>query len=346
MLPDGVVIGPLAHSLERLIPLAAGRAVPLISDARVFALHGTALRDSLDIRPILIPEGEAGKSWRVLGEVLEQLAAIDPDRSAPIVTLGGGSVGDLGGLAASLFKRGCPVVHVPTTLMAQADSALGGKTAIDFAGQKNLVGAFHAPALVIADPALLATLEPRQLRSGYAEIVKYGLIDDPAWFAWCEANGGAVLGQHGDAIGEAIAYSAAAKARIIGGDRVDRSGQRALLNLGHSFAHAIEAEAGLGRLLHGEAVAVGLVLAFRLSARLGLAAAIDAGRVATHLAAAGLPTSLGAVGVRGAALVPHLARDKKNLGGVTTLVLVRGIGQAFVARDVSAEALAAFLAEA
>ena len=194
-----------------------------------------------------------------------------PAARPPIVALGGGSVGDVAGLAASLFKRGCPVVHVPTTLLAQADSAVGGKTAIDAFGEKNLIGSFHQPALVVADPAFLDTLDPRQLRSGYAEIVKYGLIDDPAFFAWCEANGAALLA--GDPRLRATTPSpprSAPRRGSIAGDVEDRSGQRALLNLGHSFAHAIESEAGLGTVLHGEAVAIGLVLALRFSAELGL----------------------------------------------------------------------------
>ena len=241
-------------------------------------------------------------------------AGVDP-RHADRRTWAAAASATSPGLAASLFKRGCPVVHFPTTLLAQADSAIGGKTAIDAFGEKNLIGTFHQPALVVADPAFLDTLDQRQLRSGYAEVVKYGLIDDPAFFAWCEANGarrarrpprpspaGHRRGDPGQGPDRRRAISKTA------------SGRRALLNLGHSFAHAIEAEAGLGNILHGEAVALGMVLAFRFSSELGLCPAADAERVATHLAACGLPTRLADVGLakRGAKLTGWMARDKKN----------------------------------
>ena len=266
-------------------------------------------------------------------------------RGSPIIAFGGGSVGDVTGLAASLFKRGCPVIHVPTTLLAQADSAIGGKTAIDAAAQKNLVGSFHMPALVVADPSLLDTLDQRQLRSGYAEIVKYGLIDDPAFFAWCEDHGAALIAGDRAARRHAIATCIRAKARFIAADPFDRTGQRALLNLGHSFAHAIEAVAGIGRLLHGEAVAIGLVLAFRLSVRLGLCPEADALRLAAHFRGLGLPTGLDRVGLArsGDALIEQMRADKKNRPGQFTLVLAHGIGRATVA-PVPFEALTALLA--
>ncbi|MEO7409829.1 MAG: 3-dehydroquinate synthase family protein, partial [Sphingomicrobium sp.] len=258
---------------------------------------------------------------------------------------GGGSVGDVTGLAASLFKRGCPVIHVPTTLLSQADSAIGGKTAIDAAGQKNLVGTFHMPALVVADPSLLDTLDQRQLRSGYAEIVKYGLIDDPAFFDWCEQHGAALIAGDRDARFSAIATCIRAKARFVTADPFDQTGHRALLNLGHSFAHAIEAEAGIGQLLHGEAVAIGLVLAFRLSVRLGLCPEADALRLAAHLRSLGLPTGLDQVGLArsGDALVELMRADKKNRSGQFTLILAHGIGRA-TSTPVPVEALSALLA--
>lgn len=342
-----ILVGPLERGLDALESLAArGRPMPLVSDERVLGLHGRPIRERFDVAPLLVPEGEAAKDWRVLEDLLHRLAALDPDRATPLIALGGGSVGDVAGLVASLFKRGLPVVHVPTTLLAQADSAVGGKTAIDFAGQKNLVGTFHSPALVLVDPTLTATLDPRQLRAGFAEIVKYGVIDDSSFFAWCEAHGGDVLAGHAEHLPRAIAHAVAAKARLVAGDETDRSGQRALLNLGHSFAHAIEAEAGLGRVLHGEAVAVGMVLALRFSAALGLTGEGEAGRLERLLAKAGLPITLAAAGVRGDALLAHIARDKKNEGAGLTLVLARGIGRAFVERGVPPERLAAFLATA
>ena len=337
-----VLVGPIAQARDRLA--AFGPAV-LVSEPRVFALHGERVRSLFDGGPpILLPEGEAAKQWDVLHDLLARLTERGVTRSTPIISLGGGSVGDVAGLAASLFKRGCPVIHLPTTLLAQADSAVGGKTAIDAFGEKNVIGSFHQPALVVADPAFLDTLDQRQLRSGYAEIVKYSLIDDPAFFDWCLANGPALIAGDPDLRQRAIETAIAAKARLIAGDIEDRTGQRALLNLGHSFAHAIESEAGLGRLLHGEAVAIGLVLALRFSATLGLCQLGDADRLTTHLAEIGLPTTLADAGVSGTALLDWVARDKKNDGGALTLILARGIGQAFVARDVDAARLTAFLA--
>ena len=337
-----VLVGPVHAGLERL----AGSATPiLVSEPRVFALHGDRLAEAFGIAPILIPEGEAAKDWGELHRLMEQLAGRNPDRDTPIVALGGGAVGDVAGLAAALFKRGCPVVHVPTTLLAQADSAIGGKTAIDAFGEKNLIGTFHQPALVIVDPAFLDTLDARQMRSGYAEVVKYGLIDDPGFFAWCEAEGRGVVAGHRDLRLHAIETAIRAKARIISGDVEDRSGQRALLNLGHSFGHAIESEAGIGALLHGEAVALGIALAFRASVEFGHCPAGEAARVIDHLAAVGLPTRFAEVGLagRGPDLASWMARDKKNIGGLA-LVLAHGIGRAFLDRSVDPRRLSAFLA--
>jgi 3-dehydroquinate synthase len=335
-----VLVGPLAEARPRI-----DHDLILVSEPRVFGLHGARVGALLGTAaPILLPEGEEAKQWDVLHMALAALAERGASRSTTLVALGGGSVGDVAGLAASLFKRGCPVIHVPTTLLAQADSAVGGKTAVDAFGEKNVIGTFHQPALVVADPAFLATLDARQLRSGYAEIVKYGLIDDPAFFDWCLANGAALLAGDVALREQAIATAIAAKARMIAGDVEDRSGQRALLNLGHSFAHAIESAAGLGQLLHGEAVAIGLVLALRFSAELGLCDAAEADRVARHLAEVGLPTSLAEVGIAGSALLDWMARDKKNEGGALTLILARGIGRAFVERGVDRARLAAFLA--
>jgi 3-dehydroquinate synthase len=346
--PYDVLVGPVEAGIERIVDLAKGSSPVLVSEPRVFALHGAKVAEALGARPVLVPEGEAAKDWDELYKLLAALADLNVSRGTPIVALGGGSVGDLAGLAASLFKRGCPVVHVPTTLLSQADSAVGGKTAIDAFGEKNLVGTFHQPALVIADPAFLDTLDERQLRSGYAEIVKYGLIDDPALFAWCEANGRGVLAAHRDLREQAICSAIRAKARIVAGDVTDRNGQRALLNLGHSFAHAIEAEAGLGTVLHGEAVALGTALAFRFSSEIGLCPAADTDRVIAHLADAALPVRLEDVGLskRGATLVEWIRRDKKNSTGRVALVLVHGIGRAFLDRSVDERRLAAFLERA
>jgi 3-dehydroquinate synthase len=343
-----VLIGPVEAGCERIRDLAGSAAPILVSDPKVFSLHGKGIAEALGADPILVPEGEAAKEWAALHRLLAQLAERGAARDTPIVALGGGSIGDLAGLAAALFKRGCPIVHLPTTLLAQADSAIGGKTAIDAFGEKNLVGTFHQPALVVVDPAFLDTIDPRQLRAGYAEVVKYGLIDDPGFFAWCEANGAGLLAGHRDLRDHAVATSIRSKARIVATDVEDRNGKRALLNLGHSFAHAIEAEAGLGTLLHGEAVALGMCLAFRLSSELGICPAVDTERVAAHLAASGLPIRLADVGLarRGTQLAGWISRDKKNSSGKIALVLARGIGRAFLDPTFDLPRLTAFLNQA
>ena len=340
-----VLVGPVEAGIERILDLAQGATPVLVSEPRVFALHGAPIAEALEARPILVPEGEAAKDWDGLHSLLADLARLNVSRSTPIVALGGGSVGDLAGLASSLFKRGCPVVHLPTTLLSQADSAIGGKTAIDAFGEKNLIGTFHQPALVVADPAFLDTLDQRQMRSGYAEILKYGLIDDPAFFAWCEANGAGVLAGHRDLREQAVSAAIRAKARIVAQDVEDRTGKRALLNLGHSFAHAIESEAGLGSVLHGEAVALGMLLAFRFSGEIGHCSAADADRVAKLLGESGLPVRLDDVGLqgRGRRLVEWIRRDKKNADGKIALVLAHGIGRAFLDRTIEEERLTAFL---
>lgn len=343
-----VIVGPIASAIDRIQELARGTTPVLVSDARIFALHGAAIAEVLGAVPVIVPEGEAAKDWAQLQSLLAALTECGATRSTPIIALGGGSVGDLAGLAAALFKRGCPIIHVPTTLLAQADSAVGGKTAIDAFGEKNLIGTFHQPALVIADPSFLDSLEARQLRAGYAEVVKYGLIDDAAFFAWCEANCRGLLAGHLDLRLHAITSSIEAKARIVAGDIEDRSGKRALLNLGHTFGHAIEAEAGLGAILHGEAVALGLALAFRFSSEAGLCPSGEAERVVTHLAGCGLPTRLAEVGLdgRGDRLVGWMARDKKNKAGRTALVLAHGIGAAYLEPAVDSRRLTDFLARA
>ncbi|MEO5972982.1 MAG: 3-dehydroquinate synthase [Sphingomicrobium sp.] len=341
-----VLIGPLAQAAPALAELAGRRRLPLVTDAHVWALHGAAVEAVADVDVLAVPQGEAAKTWDTLHHLLERLLDLGVTRDTPVVALGGGSVGDLAGLAASLFKRGCPVIHIPTTLLAQVDSAVGGKTAIDAFGHKNLIGSFHPPALVVADIAFLATLDERQLRAGYAEIVKYGLIGDCDFFGWCEVNGADLLSGGDDARAYAVEYCLHAKAAIVASDWRDRGGRRALLNLGHTFAHAIESAAGIGAVLHGEAVAVGMVLAFSLSAELGFCGSEERDRVKAHLASAGLPTSLKEVGVEGARLIAFMLADKKAGHDGPVLILVRAIGQAFVSRDVTAERLAAFLANA
>jgi 3-dehydroquinate synthase len=267
-----------------------------------------------------------------------------PERGDILLALGGGVIGDMTGVAAALLLRGVDFVQCPTTLLAQVDSSVGGKTAVNTRYGKNLVGAFHQPRLVLCDLGTLDTLPARELRAGYAETVKYGLIDDPAFFAWCEANAASVLSGAGDARRTAVRAAVAAKARIVAADERE-AGLRALLNLGHTFGHALEAETGFGPdLLHGEAVAIGMRQAFDFSAKLGLCAAGEAARVAAHLDATGLPTRLDTQrGFAAAALIDHMGHDKKVRDGKLTFVLARGIGKAFVAPDVDVAALRGFM---
>ncbi|MDB5686626.1 MAG: 3-dehydroquinate synthase, partial [Rhizorhabdus sp.] len=268
------------------------------------------------------------------------------ERNDTIIALGGGVIGDLVGFAASVVKRGCNFVQVPTTLLSQVDSSVGGKTAINARAGKNLIGAFYQPVHVLIDPDTLDTLPPREVRAGYAEVVKYGLIDDADFFSWCEENAAALMAGDAEARSYAIARSVSAKARIVGEDERETSGRRALLNLGHTFGHALEAETGFSdRLLHGEAVAAGMALAFRFSASLDLCSTADADRVSAHLAAVGLPATLADAGVdtSGAALVAHMLHDKKMEGGRLPFLLARGIGRTFLDKKVDLAEVERFL---
>lgn len=322
-----------------------------VSDSNVAALHWPRIEAQLTaagIRAALhsVPAGEPSKSWAELARLIDWLLAQGVERSDTIFALGGGMVGDLAGFAASIVKRGCSFVQVPTTLLAQVDSSVGGKTAINAAAGKNLVGSFYQPRFVLIDPQVLASLPPREMRAGYAEVVKYGLIDDAPFFDWCQAHGRDVLARQPAALEHAIVTSVAAKARIVGEDERETKDRRALLNLGHTFGHALEADTGFGdRLLHGEAVGVGMVLAMRYSARLGLCREADAQRVAAHLCACELPTTLNDAGVTadGRALVDHMRHDKKMTGGTLPFLLTRGIGQTFVSHDVALDDVARFL---
>jgi 3-dehydroquinate synthase len=339
--PVRIEAGLLGRAGEALAPFARGGRLVVVSDETVWAAQGEKLLScSLDIAPVILPPGEATKSWAQLEALVERLLALGVERGDHIVAFGGGMVGDLTGFAASILKRGCPYVQVPTTLLAQVDSSVGGKTAINAAGGKNMVGTFHQPAAVLIDPETLGTLRPRELRAGYAEVVKYGLIDHPDFFAWCEANGAALLAGDAGARVAAIEHCVRAKARIVGEDERETTGRRALLNLGHTFGHAIEAESGYA-ILHGEAVAIGMALAFRFSALRGLCGGEDAARVEAHLASIGLPTRV-QVGTP-ASLVAHMASDKKAKGGRVAFILAKGIGAAVVDTSVELAEVEAFL---
>jgi 3-dehydroquinate synthase len=293
-----------------------------------------------------LPAGEAGKSWGELEKLTDWMLSQHVERSDHVIALGGGVVGDITGFATHIVKRGCSFVQIPTTLLAQVDSSVGGKTAINSAAGKNLVGAFHQPALVLIDPELLMTLPQRQLAAGFAEVVKYGLIDDPDFFLYCEGNLDSFFAGDPAIRAQAIITSVQSKARIVAADETERTGTRALLNLGHTFGHALEADTGFSdRLFHGEAVAAGMALAFRYSVRLGLCAAKDAQRVSQLLKAAGLPTTLSDAGVtaNGALLVDYMRHDKKMSGGTLPFLLARGIGQTFLSKDVVLDDVAAFL---
>ncbi len=340
--------GLLERGAALAAPLLAEKRVFLVTDEVVDGLHARRLEagfaaSGVAVHRIVLPAGEQTKSWAELGRLLERLLDLRPERRSVLIALGGGVVGDITGLAASLLLRGVDFVQAPTTLLAQVDSAVGGKTAVDAPQGKNLIGSFHQPRLVLCDLDALATLPGRELAAGYAEVVKYGLLGDAAFFAWCEANAQALLAGDAAAQAHAVAESCRAKARIVGADERE-AGQRALLNLGHTFAHAFEASLGFGDgLLHGEAVGFGMCLAFDLSAALGLCPPGDAARVRRHIAAVGLPTSLPQGDWRIDRLLALMAQDKKARGGLT-FILARGIGDAFVANDVPAEPVRHLLA--
>jgi 3-dehydroquinate synthase len=349
--PYDVVIGRgLLPELGRRIAALAKHRTVIVTDETVAALHGPAVLAALEAagvraRLLTVPPGEASKSFGELERVIDRLLAFGLDRRDLIVALGGGVVGDLAGLAAALFMRGIDFVQVPTTLLAQVDSSVGGKTAIDTPRGKNLVGAFHQPRLVVADIDLLATLPPRQLRSGWAEVLKHGLICDAGFFDWLAGEGAVGAGGDPAALTRAVVRSVEIKSTIVGEDEKE-AGRRALLNLGHTFGHAIETELGFDedRITHGEAVALGCAMAFRFSAAVGLCDGSVADRVEQVIAAAGLPVRLADFGAFSAeVLVDRMAGDKKAEGGGLTLILARSIGDAFVDKAVDRRALTVFL---
>jgi shikimate kinase/3-dehydroquinate synthase len=346
-----VVVGDdlLARAGAMLAPRMEQRRAVVVTDEAVARLHLPTLLRGLDAtgiatNQIVVPQGEASKSLASWQSVVDQLLEARVERRTTVIALGGGVVGDLAGFAAATTLRGLPFVQMPTTLLSQVDSSVGGKTGINTVQGKNLIGAFYQPRIVLADTGTLATLPRRELGAGYAEIAKAGLIGDAALFAWCEAHGAAVIGGNREAQAEAIMRACAFKAAVVGDDEREEKPNdgRALLNLGHTFGHALEAEYGYtGGLLHGEGVAVGLGLAFRLSARLGHCTVADADRVVSHIAAMDIPAELRTLNRRfsAATLIAHMRRDKKVRDGALKFVLAKGIGQTFTAGDVPVEAV-------
>jgi 3-dehydroquinate synthase len=346
--------GALASLGKRIAALRPGARTAIVTDRTVATrwlpqTEAALAAAGVASARVVVGEGEGSKSYDVLQQVTEALIAARIERNDLVVALGGGVIGDLAGFAAAIVRRGIDFVQVPTTLLAQVDSSVGGKTGINSPHGKNLIGAFHQPVLVVADTDVLGTLPPREFRAGYAEVAKYGVLGDLGFFGWLEANHGDVF-KGGTARQHAIAVSCRAKAEIVARDERE-TGDRALLNLGHTFGHALEAATGFSdRLLHGEGVSVGMVLASELSAELGMISPADAARVSTHLAAVGLPTQLQDIagfaqeGIGNAdSLMALMAQDKKVKRGRLTFILLKGLGQAVITPDVEPSAVHAFL---
>jgi 3-dehydroquinate synthase len=346
--------GLMARAGEELADLLGGRKAVIVADETVAGLHLATLTRAL--RPVAarldaltVPAGEQAKSMAGLDDLLDRMLALGIDRRTVVVALGGGVTGDLAGFAAAIALRGLDFVQIPTTLLAQVDSSVGGKTGVNTRHGKNLIGAFHQPRRVLIDTAVLDTLPRRELLAGYAEVVKYGAIGDVDFFEWLEANGRRLLDGDADARRRAIVQSCRAKAAVVAADeRESGTGPRALLNFGHTFGHALEAMAGYdGSLLHGEGVAAGMVLAARLSARIGPCSGQDAERLAAHLASVGLPTELDQIDAArhwtAEQLIAHMTRDKKVRDGRIVFVLLDRLGRAAVRDDVDRAAAHALL---
>ncbi|MBR2690007.1 MAG: 3-dehydroquinate synthase [Aquamicrobium sp.] len=349
-----ILIGPglLGRAGETVSARLPGTRVAIVTDENVATSHLETLKSGLGsggvavAATVMLPAGEKTKSFDHLQDVVDAVLGAKLERRDAVVALGGGVIGDLAGFAAGIVRRGMDFVQVPTSLLAQVDSSVGGKTGINSARGKNLIGVFHQPKLVLADSGVLDTLPIREFRAGYAELAKYGLIDRPAFFAWLEKNWQEVF-DGGDARIEAIAEACRAKADVVARDEFE-TGDRALLNLGHTFGHALEAATAYDgtRLVHGEGVSIGMVLAHRFSARLNLASQDDAARVEAHLKAVGLPTRVADIPGElpgPEKLFDYITQDKKVSRGALTFILTRGIGQSFIARDVPASEVVAFL---
>jgi len=348
-----VASGLLSDVAGQCGKLLRKKRVPIVTDTNVAQHWRDTVAQSLgdagyEPHFLVLEPGEGAKSWQVLELVMDWLLAEEVERGDHILALGGGVIGDLTGFAAAILKRGCGFIQLPTTLLAQVDSSVGGKTAINTSAGKNLVGAFHQPALVLADLDTLDTLPAREMRAGYAEVIKYGILGDRDFFDWCRAEGPEVVTGGKSAQEFAVTQSVKAKARIVAEDERETTGARALLNLGHTFGHALEAQTGFSdRLLHGEGVALGMVLAARYSARRGYISDADAALVAAAMASAGLPSEISALGLNcdGATLAGHMLHDKKMDAGTLPFVLLRSIGEAFLDKQVSLEDVAEFLSE-
>jgi len=343
--------GLIARAGSEIAARLPGVRTAIITDENVAAKHLQPLTQSLAeagvaSSAVILPAGEKTKSFAALQEVVDRVLAVRLERGDAVIALGGGVIGDLAGFAAGIVRRGMNFIQMPTSLLAQVDSSVGGKTGINSAHGKNLVGVFHQPRLVLADTDVLDTLPAREFRAGYAEVAKYGLIDRPDFFVWLEKNWREVFAG-GPARTEAIAESCRAKADVVARDEFE-AGDRALLNLGHTFGHALEAATGYesARLVHGEGVAIGMALAHRFSARLNLASPDDAERVEAHLRAVGLPwrvTDIPGPLPDAEGLLAYIAQDKKVSRGALTFILTRGIGTSFIAKDVPSSEVLAFL---
>ena len=345
--------GLIAEAGRRIKPFLKRPVVAIVTDSNVAARHLDRLQQSLaeagiSASAIVLPPGEATKSYRHLAETCDGLLAAGIERRDMVIALGGGVIGDLTGFAASILRRGVDFIQIPTTLLAQVDSSVGGKTGINSSHGKNLIGAFHQPRAVLIDIALLDTLPQRELAAGYAEVAKYGLLGDAPFFSWLETNAPSLFAGNAQSRIKAITKSCEMKASIVVEDETE-TGVRALLNLGHTFGHALEAATGYSsRLLHGEAVSIGMAQAFRFSERQGLCSKGDAARVERHLCAVGLPTRLSDIPGNlpaPAKLLEIMRQDKKAVSGKLTFILVRSIGAAFITRDVAEKDVLAFLAE-
>jgi 3-dehydroquinate synthase len=338
---------------RRLTPFSTRGHVAIVTDKNVAKHHLNAVEDSLTAAGmthavIIVEPGEASKSYGGLAKVCDGLLAAGVERNDLVLALGGGVIGDLAGFAAAILRRGVRFVQVPTTLLAQVDSSVGGKTGINSSHGKNLVGAFHQPQYVLIDLSLLETLPMRERRAGYAEVVKYGLLGNASFFEWLETRAGEVIAVKPGSIDHAVATSCQMKAKIVAEDETE-TGVRALLNLGHTFGHALEAATGYSNtLLHGEAVAIGMVQAFHFSAKLGHCDPILGSRVAKHLKAIGLPTHMRDIAFnwpKANELLQFMRQDKKAIGGKLTFILVKDIGEAFIAKDVPDNQVLDFLNE-